>query len=67
MSKDGEEVGTLTSPTDSPRFGKIGMAIVRADLATPGSTLEVALGNGSVPATVDALPLYDTQKTRPRS
>jgi len=27
----------------------------------------VALGDGSVPATVDALPLYDTQKKRPRS
>lgn len=67
VTKDGEEVGTLTSPTDSPRFGKIGMAIVRADLATPGATLDVAFGDGSVPAAVDALPLYDTQKTRPRS
>ncbi len=67
VTKDGEEVGTLTSPTDSPRFGKIGMAIVRADLATPGATLDVALGDGSVPATVDVLPLYDTEKTRPRS
>jgi glycine cleavage system aminomethyltransferase T len=43
------------------------MAIVRADLATPGATLDVAFGDGSVPAAVDALPLYDTQKTRPRS
>ncbi|GBC87816.1 Aminomethyltransferase [bacterium HR12] len=65
--KDGEEVGTLTSPTDSPRFGKIGMAVVRSDLATPGTTVEVALGEGTVPATVDVLPIYDTNKTRPRS
>jgi aminomethyltransferase len=65
--KDGEEVGTLTSPTDSPRFGKIGMAIVRSDLAAAGTSLEVALGDGTVPATVDVLPIYDTQKTRPRS
>jgi aminomethyltransferase len=65
--KDGEEVGTLTSPTDSPRFGKIGMAVVRTELATPGTVLEVALGEGTVPATVDVLPIYDTEKTRPRS
>ena len=65
--KDGEEVGTLTSPTDSPRFGKIGTAVVRTELATPGTVLEVALGEGTVPATVDVLPIYDTEKTRPRS
>jgi len=63
----GEEVGTLTSPTDSPRFGKIGMAIVRADLAAVGSRVEVALGDATVPATVDVLPIYDTKKERPRS
>ena len=67
VTKDGEEVGVLTSPTDSPRFGKIGMAIVRSDLASQGALLDVALGEGTVSATVDALPLYDTQKTRPRS
>mgnify|MGYP005840516943 CR=1 FL=1 len=65
--KGGEEVGTLTSPTDSPRFGKIGMAVVRTELATPGTSLEVALGEGTVPAIVDVLPIYDTEKTRPRS
>ena len=67
VTKDGDEVGILTSPTDSPRFGKIGMAVVRSDLAAPGTTVEVALGEGSVPATVDVLPIYDTEKRRPRS
>lgn len=67
VTKDGEEVGVLTSPTDSPRFGKIGMAVVRTDLSASGTELEVALGEGTATATVDVLPLYDTQKTRPRS
>jgi len=67
VTKGGEDVGVLTSPTDSPRLGKIGMAIVRSDLTTTGTSLEVAVGGGTVPATVDVLPLYDTQKTRPRS
>ncbi|HEU4354472.1 MAG TPA: aminomethyltransferase family protein [Actinomycetota bacterium] len=67
VTKQGEEVGVLTSPTDSPRFGKIGMAVVRTEMSAMGTELEVAVGEGTVPATVDALPLYDTQKTRPRS
>jgi hypothetical protein len=29
--------------------------------------LEVALGDGTVAARVEALPIYDTQKRRPRS
>jgi glycine cleavage system aminomethyltransferase T len=67
VRRDGDEVGALTSPTDSPRFGKIGMAIVRSELAYVGTTVDVALGDGTVSATVDALPIYDTEKRRPRS
>lgn len=67
VTKDGQEVGVLTSPTDSPLFGKIGMAVIRTDLSSPGATVEVALGDGTIPATVDVLPLYDTQKSRPRA
>jgi aminomethyltransferase len=67
VSKDGEEVGSLTSPTDSPRFGKIGMAVLRRDLASAGTTVDVALGDGTVTATVDVLPIYDTDKLRPRA
>ena len=67
VTKDGEEVGVLTSPTDSPRFGKIGIAVVGRDHAAPGTALEVAVGNGTAAATVDVLPVYDTDKRRPRA
>jgi aminomethyltransferase len=67
VTKGGEEVGTLTSPTESPRFGKIGLAILRTDQAKKGETVDIAPGDGTVPATVDALPIYDTEKKRPRS
>ena len=67
VSKDGREIGVLTSPTDSPRFGKIGLAIVPTDEANLGNRVEVAVGEGTAPATVDVLPIYDTNKERPRS
>ena len=67
VRKDGEEIGVLTSPTDSPRFGPIGMAVVPAGEARVGNTVEVALGESTIPGTVDVLPIYDTEKTRPRS
>ncbi|CUR59399.1 putative Aminomethyltransferase [metagenome] len=66
VTKDGEEVGVLTSPTDSPRFGTIGLAVIAAAHASPGNTVDVAVGDGIVSATVDVLPIYDTQKRRPR-
>jgi aminomethyltransferase len=67
VTKDGEEVGVLTSPTDSPRFGKIGLAIIDHAHASVGTTLDVAVGDETVSATVDVLPIYDTEKKRPRS
>jgi aminomethyltransferase len=67
VTKDGEEVGVLTSPTDSPRFGKIGLAVVESAQAGLGNALDVAVGDDTVSATVDVLPLYDTEKKRPRS
>ncbi len=67
VTRQGEEVGTLTSPTNSPRFGPIGQAILRRELAAVGERVEVALGDGTVPATVDVLPIYDPEKRRPRS
>ncbi len=67
VTKDGEEIGVLTSPTDSPRHGKIGMAVLRSDQAPMGNEVEVALGDGTAAATVDALPIYDTDKRRPRA
>jgi aminomethyltransferase len=67
VTKDGEEVGVLTSPAISPRLGNIGIAILRTDVAIDGDRLEVAVGDDSVGATVDALAIYDPQKLRPRS
>jgi aminomethyltransferase len=67
VTKDGEPVGTLTSPTKSPQFGVIGVAILRADVAEEGNKVEVAVGDGTVPATVRNKSIYDPQKKRPRS
>ena len=68
VTKDGAPAGTLTSPCESPTLGKvIGLAVVRSDLAAPGETVEVAVGDGNAPATVAPVPLYDTDKTRPRA
>ncbi len=67
VTKDGEEVGVLTSPTDSPRYGKIGLAIVDTAHAGVGNTLDVEVGEATVPATVEGLPIYDPEKRRPRA
>lgn len=66
VTKDGEEVGVITSPTDSPTFGKIGLAVIASEQASVGNMLGVTTGGGIVPATVDVLPIYDTEKKRPR-
>ena len=66
VTRDGEAVGVLTSPAESPKLGRIGLAILRADVAEDGTRLEVALGDGTVGATVDQLALYDPKKERPR-
>jgi aminomethyltransferase len=67
VTRDGEEVGVLTSPAESPKLGPLGLAILRADVAADGTRLEVALGDGTVGATVDQVALYDPKKERPRS
>ncbi len=67
VTRGGEEVGVLTSPAQSPALGPLGIAILRADAATDGTRMEVAVGDGHVAATVDRLALYDPQKQRPRS
>jgi aminomethyltransferase len=68
VTKDGEPAGTLTSPAESPTLGRVlGMAVLETRFATKGETVEVALGDGTVVATVDDVPVYDPQKTRPRS
>lgn len=67
VTSDGHEAGTMTSPTISPRFGRIGLAVLAAAFAGEGTRLEVAFRNGAVEATVQVLPIYDPKKERPRS
>ncbi len=68
VTKDGEPVGTLTSPCESPTLAKvIGLTVLRADLAREGQAVEVAVEGGTAVAAVAPLPIYDTKKTRPRS
>jgi aminomethyltransferase len=69
VTLDGNDVGIVRSPCQSPTFDVqvIAMAVVDRELNKPGQQVDVALGDGTVGATVDAFPLYDTNKTRPRS
>ena len=62
-----EVVGTLTSPVESPRFGAIGLARLRRDIAVDGAQVDVAVADGAVAATVRLDCAYDPQKLRPRS
>ena len=64
----GESAGTLTSPCESPTLDRvIGLASLEARFASPGTKVDVALGDATVPATVQTLPIYDPEKRRPRS
>jgi aminomethyltransferase len=63
----GRPVGTLTSPAPSPPFGLLGLAVLDAAVAVDGTSVDVALGEGSVSATVAQLAIYDPQKARPRA
>lgn len=63
VTKDGNEVGTVTSPAVSPRLGAFGLAILNADAAVEGEKVEV----GGAVATVATLSLYDPEKKRPRA
>jgi aminomethyltransferase len=68
VTSGGEPAGTLTSPCESPTLGRvIGMATLETRFAEPGTRAEVALADGAAAATVEPLPIYDTEKRRPRS
>ena len=63
-------VGTCTSPTSSPRFGTIGLAVLRTDQAVDGTVLEVGVGESGdarAKATVTGLSVHDPDKRKPRS
>ncbi len=63
----GELAGTLTSPVESPRFGPIGLARLRREVAVEGARVDVAVASGTITATVGLYCAYDPQKLRPRS
>jgi aminomethyltransferase len=67
VTRNGEPVGTLTSPCESPTLARvIGLAVLDTGHAAPGTSVEVALGDGTAGATVSSLPIYDPEKRRPR-
>jgi aminomethyltransferase len=56
----GEPAGTVTSGTLSPCLDEgIGLAYVRADLADPGTDVEVDVRGKRRPARIESRPLYD--------
>jgi len=63
VTKDGEEVGAVTSPVLSPRLGPIALAVLATEAANDGEKVEV----GGAVATVAPLSLFDPEKTRPRA
>lgn len=62
VTRDGQVVGTLTSPTDSPRFGPIALAIL--DTSAAANDTVVAVGGSD--ATVADLSIFDPDKRKPR-
>jgi aminomethyltransferase len=58
-----ETVGVVTSGTFSPSLERgIGMAYLRADLAEPGSAVEIDVRGKRRPARVASKPLYEKEK-----
>jgi glycine cleavage system aminomethyltransferase T len=45
----------------------IGLAVLETRFSTLGGKVDVTLGDGIVPATVESLPIYDPKKERPRA
>jgi aminomethyltransferase len=65
--KNGEQVGTVTSPVTSPEYGVIGLAVLRSDVANHGEMVEVALPEGTASASVTVLSIHDPDKRKARS
>ncbi|HEX2127844.1 MAG TPA: glycine cleavage system aminomethyltransferase GcvT [Solirubrobacterales bacterium] len=58
-----EQAGEVTSGTYSPSLERgIGMAYVRADLAEPGTEIEIDVRGKRRPARIESKPLYDPTK-----
>jgi aminomethyltransferase len=69
VTRDGTQVGVVTSPAVSPRVGTIGLAILDTEAADDGTTLDVAISEGSATASAEVAPLsiLDPKKERPRA
>lgn len=64
VTRGGTTVGKVTSAVYSPRLERnIALAMVSAECAHPGLTLEVATPSGPVSATVVERPFYDPKKS----
>ena len=63
--RDRERVGTVTSGTHSPSLERgIGMAYVLANLAEPGTEVEIDVRGKARPARIESKPLYDPKEKR---
>ena len=61
----GEKVGEVTSGAFCPSLGASGgMGYVRADLAKPGTVIEIDTGRALLPVTITPRPLYQTGTCR---
>jgi aminomethyltransferase len=67
VTREGEPVGTLTSPAVSPRFGPVALAILETAVSGDGERVEVEVRGEQVAATVAPLAIYDPDKKRPRA
>ena len=65
IHSDGAQVGVVTSGTLSPSLGAgVAMGYVRADLAAPGTELEISIRGKDVAATVQRPPFYTAGSIR---
>jgi aminomethyltransferase len=63
INKDGTMIGKVTSAIYSPRLDhNIALAMIEADYANIGATVEVVTGSGPISATVVERPFYDPKK-----
>ncbi|UWQ74121.1 glycine cleavage T C-terminal barrel domain-containing protein [Leisingera sp. M658] len=64
VRKDGTAIGKVTSAVYSPRLEQnIALAMVSADEAVLGATVEVTAGTGPARATIVETPFFDPKKT----
>ena len=64
FSLDGEEIGIVTSGTQSPTLKKsIGMALVKSEAAAIGTEIQIEIRNKRIQATIIPKPFYKRKKS----